>query len=161
MQLYQSKWSIAALRQQNICWYTSLRIIMLCSTPYKAGWEIPEFFPKTMKGKLATKVHWMLGFWKLATYFHIKNSFKIDGMVTVCQCCTSKQDKFSNSFSLKSKLLKELKNLVLMSKQFWISITKIRTRQQLKTEVWREADNTRKIFRDYISGNLKCMLWKR
>lgn len=32
--------------------------------------------------------------------------------------------------------------------------SEIRTRQQLKTEVWREAANTRKILRDYISGNL-------
>lgn len=43
-------------------------------------------------------------------------------MVTVRQCCTSKQDKFSNSFSLKQKVFKKLKNLLFTSKQFWISI---------------------------------------
>lgn len=82
-------------------------------------------------------------------------------MVTVWHCCNSKQ-----------RILKQLEFLVKVIKKtenysFDVKIvlnqhhTEIRTRQQLKTDVWKEAANSRKISRDCISGTRRCKFWKR
>lgn len=98
MQFYQSKWSIAALRQQNICWYTSLRINNAAFNSLQSWLRNIWIFPKDHERKVGNKSAWDDGdFLKLATYLHIKNSLKIDGMVTVHQCCTSRQSLLTAS----------------------------------------------------------------
>lgn len=62
---------------------------------------------KTIEGKLAAKVYWVGIFLRLATNLHIKNSLKIDGMVTVCHYCASKHDKFSKQLESLTEVIQK------------------------------------------------------
>lgn len=68
-QFYQSKWSIAALRQQNICWYTSLRIINAAFNSLQSWLRNIWIFPKDRERKVGNKSSLDAGFFETSYIF--------------------------------------------------------------------------------------------